>query len=182
MRALRILGIAFGAPLIVVSLTSCIFAGALLEQAGPVNDRETVEGPPGWEEYPSCPTGPRDDFVWVEGLPNDAIDSAGIRADCGDTWIESDGDSFVGVADFTVTESQLDALRDGLIDAGWQMKWDDFAPVSSPAAERGAAGARDFYIDDDERLLAVEIYNNGTDPVSYTAYIDYHSPETRALR
>lgn len=37
-------------------------------------------------------------------------------------------------------------------------------------------------VDNDTRLLAIEIYHNGTDPISYTAYIDYHSPKTRLLK
>ncbi len=48
-------------------------------------------------------------------------------------------------------------------------------------------GARDYYLptgisEGEFTRLAIELYGNGTDPASYTAYIDYLSPETRALR
>ena len=104
-----------------------------------------------------------------------------MNPDCGDTWIEPDGDSFMNVTDYSLTEAQINAVTAALIESGWELKWDDFAPVTSASAPRDGVGARDFYRDGDQHKLAIEIYHNGTEPITYTAYIDYYSPETRAL-
>jgi hypothetical protein len=171
------------AAMTVTTLSGCIFAGAVLEEAtqfGPVNDRPVVDGPAGWEEFVSCEGGPRDDFIWIDGIPSDELDAVGIRPDCGDTWIESDGDHFMNVTDYSVTEAELDALDAALTAAGWERKWDDFVPAEEGSAPAGV-GARDYYREGDTVKFAIEIYSNPTAPVSYTAYLDYHSPATRAL-
>lgn len=184
MHAARTAGALLIAGVVALSLSSCLVATVVQEatEHGPVNDRPVAAGPEGWTEFPSCEAGPRDDFVWVDGLPSDELTLAGIAPDCGDTWIEDDGDSFVNVTDYTLTEAQIDALGAALEASGWEKKWDDFAPVSNPAAPREGVGARDYYVDNDTTLLAIEIYHNGTDPISYTAYIDFHSPKTRLLK
>lgn len=182
MRVVRVVAAAITAAVAVCSLSSCVLLPSIVDevsQNGPVNDRPVVDGPVGWTEFPSCEGGPRDDFVWVDGIPSEEIDAAGIVPECGDTWIEADGDSFVGVAEYALTDAQLDALDAALVASGWELKYDDFvaATASSPSE---LAGARDYYLDD-ETKLAIEIYNNATNPITYTAYIDFHSPATRAL-
>jgi hypothetical protein len=162
------------------SLSSCVLLPIVGEAAqnGPVNDRPVNAGPEGWEVFASCEGGPRDDYVWIDGFPSTELESAGVNPDCGDTFIKSDGDSFMDVADYSLTVDQLNAIEAALVASGWEKKWDDFDPL----AASGAAGARDFYRDNDQRLVAIEIYRNPSSSVSFTAYIDYHSPETRALR
>lgn len=163
-------------------LSSCIMMPSIVSevsQNGPVNDRPVVEGPEGWTDFPSCEAGPRDDYVWVDGFPSTELASTGIDPDCGDTWIEPDGDNFMNVTDYSLSAAQLDALEAALVASGWEKKWDDFVPATGPDRVLQSVGARDFYRDGDTRLFAVEIYYNGSN--SYTAYLDYHSPETRAL-
>ncbi len=184
MSAPRLLAAIALAALTLSSLSGCILLGPAIQEASqfaPVNDRPVVDGPAGWEEFPSCEGGPRDDYVWVDGLPNQELTAAGVVPDCGDTWIEEDGDNFMNVTDYSLTEQEIDAIGAALEASGWEKKWDDFAPVESASAPPVGVGARDYYRDGDTLLLAIEIYHNGTNPISYTAYIDYHSPLTRAL-
>jgi len=184
MSAIRVLGAVAGSAFIALFLSSCVLLPSIVNEAtqhGPVNDRPAADGPEGWTEFPSCEGGPRDDFIWVDGIPSAELDAAGIGPDCGDTWIEEDGDSFMNVTDYSLTEEQLDALGDALIASGWEKKYDDFVPATATTGQVGV-GARDYYTSNDDVKFAIEIYNNGTDPVSYTAYLDYHSPSTRALQ
>jgi len=151
----------------------------------PENEREVVTGPAGWTEFPHCPGGPNDDWIWIDGFPAEALENAGIEPRCGDTWIEADGDSFENVTVPDLTEAQLTALDDELATAGWEKLWDDFAPAE-PGAVPAPVGARDYYLDGVTdgafTRLAIELYSNATDPVTYIGYIDFLSPETRALR
>lgn len=149
------------------------------------NDRDPVEGPAGWTEFEHCPAGPNDDWVWVEGFPVEAFEAARIEPECGDTWLQDDGDHFVNVTEFTFTEESLDAFGTALEDLGYEQLWDDFAPAE-PGDPNDGVGARDYYLDGvhegpDVELLAIELYYNGDDPVTYTGFIDYHAPSTRAL-
>jgi hypothetical protein len=148
------------------------------------NDREVLTGPTGWTEFPHCPAGPNDDWIWIEGFPAEALEEAGIEPKCGDTWIEADGDSFENVTVSDLSDADLAALDAELTSAGWVKLWDDFVPAE-PRAIPAPVGARDYYLDGvtdgDFTRLAIELYGNGTDPVTYIGYIDYLSPETRAL-
>lgn len=184
MSVVRVLTVVAGSALIAVSLSSCVLLPSIVDEAsqhGPVSDRPVVDGPDGWTEFPSCEAGPRDDFQWVDGIPSEELDSAGIDPDCGDTWIEQDGDSFMNVTDYSLTEEQLTSLGDALVASGWEKKYDDFVAATATTGQVGV-GARDYYTSNDDVKFAIEIYNNGTDPVSYTAYFDLHSPSTRALQ
>ena len=175
-----VVGTILVAGIVTVGLSSCSLIGSLVPASA--GDEPVGLGPEGWSDLGNCVGGPNTDFRWIDGIPSEELARAGVFPDCGDSWVQADGDSFVGVADYTLTADQLAALDRELTKSGWTLRVDDFEPVASADAPRSAVGARDYYTDDDERLLAIELYHNGTNPISYTAYIDYHSPETRALK
>jgi hypothetical protein len=168
-------------------LSSCALLPQLLSGGEPAeNDRVAVDAPDGWATLEHCPAGPNDDWVWVEGYPNVALEDAGIVPSCGDTWIEDDGENFESIQVSAVPESALDELGASLSELGYESLFDDFAAVPDGSASRGGVGARDYYLDGayegDFTRVAVEIYHEGGDPSTYTAYIDFLSPGTRALR
>jgi hypothetical protein len=160
------------------ALTSCALVPLLPK---PVHTRESTAGPDGWENFPGCPGGPKDQYVWVEGFPYQELEEAGMRPACGDTWIEDDGEHFIDVLVPDMTEAQLEEFGEALVASGYEKKWDDFVPAVSSSEPKAGVGARDFYLPDLETRVAIEIYHNGTDPITYTAYIDYLSPLTREL-
>jgi len=135
---------------------------------------ESLPGPEGWRQFDHCNGGPNEDYVWVEGIPAEQIMASGIEPTCGDVWFQDDGDHFVNVTDFEVTIDELDALRDALLAEGWEMPVEEFTGAD--------LYARDFYLDDSyDTRLAIELYRNPMGGGSYTAYLDYLSPLTRAL-
>ncbi len=182
----RALAISLIASLALVGLSGCLFLPPI---SIPLTDRndddpddsdddpaadDELPGPEGWRAFDHCSGGPDDDYVWVEGIPTTAIDEAGIEPSCGAVWFQDDGDHFVNVTDYEVTIEELDALRDLLLAEGWQMPVEEFKGPD--------LYARDFYLGDDlDTRLAIELYRNPLGGGSYTAYMDYLSPLTRAL-
>jgi hypothetical protein len=168
----------------VLLLSGCVLFPLVPQPAPPENDRPPAEGPAGWAVLPHCVGGPNDDWVWVDGFPNEEFDASGATADCGDTWVESDGESFVDVTDLEITTEQLDALGAALEASGYENLFDDFVP-GTPAPGEDYYGARDYYLDGiadgDFTRLAIEIYPSHTDPSQWTAYMDFLSPLTRKL-
>ncbi len=145
----------------------------------PANDRPAVTGPEGWIEFEPCPTGPRDEWVWVDGFPNQELEAAGIVPVCADTWIEDDGDHFIGIVDRGVEFDQFQTLHGAMLAAGWAVTYDDLVP-GEPGAEPGPVGWRDYSLDDGETLFVIEVYFDG-EGAGYTVFADLHSPGTREL-
>lgn len=165
----------------VALLTGCTI---LAEDPVPRPSASTGAESSGWEQFPHCPEGPQTDWVLVDGFPAAELEGAGIVPDCGDTWARDNGEHFVNVTALEATEEQLDDLGEWLERSGYVELFDDFVPAL-PGPPAALAGARDFYLDGvhdgDFTRVAIEIYSNGVDPQTYTAFIDYLSPETRAL-
>lgn len=167
---------------VLLALTGC-FPPVLSapHSAAPTATPAGSAAPSGWAQFPHCSGAPNDPWVWVDDYPIEAFDAAGIAPICADTWVEADGETFLGVMHPHLTLDDIDALGAGLEDLGYVALVDDFDPT---AALNAYAGARDYYLDgshgDDFTRLAIEIYVN---PVGggFTAYIDFLSPQTRAL-
>jgi hypothetical protein len=142
-----------------------------------------VGAPAGFEEFDHCDGAPEEPWVWVDGFPADEFTASGATADCGDTWPQDDGETFVNITAYTMTLDQLDAFGAALEGSGYQKLFDDFVP-GTPSGE-SYYGARDYYLDGvsdgDFTRLAIEIYPSTVDTTTWTAYIDYLSPETRNL-
>jgi hypothetical protein len=141
-------------------------------------------GPPaGWDTFTHCDGAPENPWVWVDGFPADAFDSTGATVDCGDTWPEDDGNTFVNITAYKLTLDQLNAFGTALEASGYEKLFDDFDPAT-PSGE-SYYGARDYYLDGvsdgDFTRVAIEIYPTVTGSDFWTAYIDYLSPETRKL-
>jgi hypothetical protein len=154
------------------------------DPAGPqATDAPAGEAPAGWAEFPQCEGGPGEDWVWVDGFPSDEFETAVGAPDCGDTWLQDDGETFLNITDYEITVDQLDAFGAALEASGYQKLFDDFVP-GTPSGEE-YYGARDYYLDGDYEgdftRLAIEIYPSHSDPEQWTAYIDYLSPLTRQL-
>jgi hypothetical protein len=146
-------------------------------------DAPTTGPPAGFEEFPHCEGAPEEPWVWVDGFPAGEFNSSGATADCGDTWPQDDGDTFVNITSYAMSVEQLDAFGVALEASGYQKLFDDFVP-GTPSGE-SYYGARDYYLDGisdgDFTRLAIEIYPSTLDPAKWTAYIDYLSPLTRQL-
>lgn len=171
--------------------TALLLAGcSLLQVPGPSQTQDppaptggTGDAPAGWETLTHCDGAPEEAWVWVEGFPADEYDSTGATLDCGDTWPQDDGETFVNITDYEITLEDLDEFGAALEASGYEKLFDDFVP-GTPSGE-DYYGARDYYLDGDYEgdftRLAIEIYPSHTDPDQWTAYIDYLSPSTRAL-
>ncbi|MEO5920684.1 MAG: hypothetical protein ABIQ01_06015 [Pseudolysinimonas sp.] len=141
-------------------------------------------GPPaGFEELAHCDGAPETPWVWVDGFPAAEFEASGATADCGDTWPQDDGETFVNITAYAMTVEQLDAFGAALEASGYEKLFDDFTP-GTPSGE-SYYGARDYYLDGVSdgafTRLAIEIYPTDASETTWTAYIDYLSPETRAL-
>ena len=139
-----------------------------------------------WQTLPHCGGAPDHPWVLVQDFPVDALRAADVVAACGDVWLKDDGRHFVDVTDRSVTDADFARIDEELTAAGYVKLWDDFKPAVPGRTAADGVGARDYYLRGehggvDETKLAIEIYYNGTDPVSYTAFIDFSSPSTRAL-
>jgi hypothetical protein len=161
-----------------------LLAGCTLVAGEPTETPVASSSDFSWDAFPHCPGGPETDWVRVAGFPTAEIEATEIRPDCGDTWTTDGGEHFTNVTALAVTDTQLDAFGVELSGSGYDKLVDDFQPADAggPAV---LVGARDYYLDGihdgDFTRVAIEIYSNGTDPQTYTAFIDYLSPETRAL-
>jgi hypothetical protein len=164
--------------LVLPLLSGCFLIPSLIPPPAP-NERPTSEGPEGWTEFESCPAGPRDEWVWVDGFPSEQLEAAGIEPICADTWIQEDGDHFIGVVDRGVQFEQFDALSEAMVDAGWTITYDDLVEVADDT-EPGAVGWRDYELDGGETVFIIEVYYDGQG-AGYTVYADHRSPGTRAL-
>jgi hypothetical protein len=146
-------------------------------------DAPPAGAPAGFEEFPHCDGAPEEPWVWVDGFPAAEFDSSGATADCGDTWPQDDGDTFLNITSYAMSVEQLDAFGAALEASGYQKLFDDFVP-GTPSGE-SYYGARDYYLDGisdgDFTRLAIEIYPSTADASMWTAYIDYLSPATRRL-
>jgi hypothetical protein len=176
-----------GAFLSVVAL--CTMSGcALISQVAQDSARQPpmplVDSVDDWESFPHCPGGPETEWRLVDGFPVKALEAAGLAPECGDSWADDEGEHFENVTEFRIDEDGIAALGDALVAVGYVELWNDFAPAPDGAAA-APVGAMDFYLDGlhegDFTRLAIELYANGGSPQSYTAFIDYLSPETRAL-
>ena len=148
-------------------------------------DTPAGEAPAGWETLEHCDGAPEHSpWVWVDGFPAAEFDASRAVPDCGDIWLQDDGETFAGIASFEISAAQLDEFGAALEGSGYQLLFDDFVP-GTPAEGQTYYGARDFYLDGvyegDFTRLAIEIYPSKVNPEQWTAYIDYLSPETRAL-
>jgi hypothetical protein len=152
-------------------------------QDPPAPTGEPGGAPAGWETLTHCDGAPEDPWVWVEGFPADEYDSTGATFDCGDTWLQDDGENFVNVTDYEMTVDEIDAFGAALEASGYEKLFDNFIP-GTPSGE-DYYGARDYYLngdyEDDFTRVAIEIYPSHTAADQWTAYIDYLSPETRQL-
>jgi hypothetical protein len=140
-------------------------------------------GPPaGWASFDNCEGGPGVDWAWIDGFPADEFDSTGATADCGDTWPEDDGNTFIDVTAYAMTTDQIDEFGSALEASGYEKLVEDFDPTT-PSGE-SYYGARDYYLDGisdgDFTRLAMEIYP-GAEAATWVVYIDYLSPLTRQL-
>jgi hypothetical protein len=142
-----------------------------------------AEGPVGWRDLEPCD--PSDRWVWVEGYPAEQMESAGLSADCGGTYFDSDVPTYVSAGDRSVSDAELDALRalleaDGytLTDTTFVHPDADTQPglVGSFFYERNAGDASAY-----EAIYIVNIWPGG-DPVAYNTFVDYESPATRELQ
>lgn len=175
-RSLKLAGLAIA---VLPLLSGCLFFPNVLPPA-PANDRPAVDGPAGWTELPSCPDGPRDEWVWVDGYPSEELDAAGISPVCADTWIEEDGDNFVGIMSNGVQYEQFAALHDAMLAAGWESTYDDLQEYPQDGSDRGLVGWRDYELDGGATVFIIEVYFDG-EGLGYTVYADLHSPATREL-
>src|SRR4051812_4225585 len=173
-RILATSGILLVVPLL---LSGCFLLPSVLPPA-PANDRPAASGPQGWTDFDSCPTGPRDEWVWVDGFPSEELDAAGITPICADTWIQDDGDHFIGVVARGVQFEQFEVLADAMLASGWAATYDDL--VEGEPGTTGAVGWRDYELDGGDTLFVIEVYYDG-DGAGYTVYADLHSPGTRDL-
>jgi hypothetical protein len=178
----------FGAAVTAGAVAVLALSGCFLPMS-PVSPTGTgdpvVEAPAGWAEFPHCEDAPDDAWVWIDGFPAEAFEAAGVEVECGDTWIEDDGENFLNVTSYSVTEADLDALGAQLEALGYELLVDEFVPVAENAV-RDYAGARDYYLrgafEGDFTRMAIEIYaNGGAGTPTYVAYFDYLSPLTREL-
>jgi hypothetical protein len=175
----RHLRVAIVAIAVLPLLSGCVFFPNVLPPA-PANERPAADGPEGWTEFPSCPNGPRDEWVWIDGFPAEELDAAAIEPQCADTWIEDDGDHFVGVVASGVAFEQFDVLNGAMVAAGWDVTYDDLQPTPQDGAEVGLVGWRDYELDGGDTLFVIEVYFDG-EALGYTVYADLHSPATREL-
>ncbi len=147
------------------------------------SDTPSTDAPAGFEEFAHCDGAPEVPWVWVDGFPAAEFNSSGAIADCGDTWPQDDGDTFLNITAYSMSVQQLDDFGTALEDSGYQKLFDDFIP-GTPSSE-SYYGARDYYLDGISdgafTRLAIEIYPASDDDTLWTAYIDYLSPLTRQL-
>lgn len=137
-----------------------------------------VNGPVDWTDLDSCDDGSGGTaWVLVETFPADEIDAAGIAPFCGDTFVADDGNSFVGAV-ATITEQQIFLLGGTLVSAGYALTSDDIT-TGAYGGTGQYIGAREYTLGD--AMLVVSAYDNGVRPLSLTVFLDYYSPQTRAL-
>ncbi|HWM33442.1 MAG TPA: hypothetical protein VNR36_04300 [Pseudolysinimonas sp.] len=139
--------------------------------------------PAGWEELPHCDGAPEEPWTWVDGFPAAEFEASGASADCGDVWVQDDGETFLNLTSYEMTLEQLDAFGGALEGSGYEKLFDDFTP-GTPSGE-SYYGARDYYLDGEYQhaftRLAIEIYPSHSADGAWTAYIDFLSPLTRRL-
>lgn len=120
----------------------------------------------------------------VDGFPTSQLERSGIVPNCGDIWTRENGERFANLTSLETTEAQLNDFGAELEASGYSKLYDDFAPAA-PGPPAVLVGARDYYLDGvhtgDFTRVAIEIYANGKNPQTYTAFIDFLSPETQAL-
>jgi hypothetical protein len=185
-RGFAVSGLTAVATLAFTALAGC--APVVISRApaatAPSPDLGVAQSDSPWASLPHCPGADRSSWQLVPDFPADALDAAGLHPTCGDVWLQDDGDTFVSIAE-VVTEGALDNLGTALEARRFVKLVDDFAPATPGVNERGAVGARDYYLegyhDAGFTRVAIELYSNGTTPATYTAFIDYLSPSTRAL-
>jgi len=137
-----------------------------------------VAGPVDWDDLDSCDDGSGGTaWVLVDSFPADEIDAAGIAPFCGDTFVVDEGDSFVGAV-ATVSEQQIFLLGGTLVSAGYELTSDDLTTQTYDGTGQ-YIGAREYTLG--EAVLVVSAYDNGVRPLSLTVFLDYYSPQTRAL-
>jgi hypothetical protein len=152
--------------------------------SGPTEtDEPTTGAPAGWETFTHCDGAPEEPWVWVDGFPADEFDASGAAVDCGDTWPQDDGETFLNVTSYQMSVDELEAFGAALEASGYEKLFDNFVP-GTPSGE-SYYGARDYYLDGVSdgpfTRLAIEIYPFDDAESAWTAYIDYLSPETRQL-
>ena len=137
-----------------------------------------VDGPVDWADLAPCDADAGAlPWVLVSTFPSDEIDNADIYPFCGDAFIPADGDSFVGAV-ATVTQYEIYLLGGKLTSAGYVLVSDDFDPTIGEG--RGQyLGAREYTLGD--TTLVISAYDNGVRPLSLTVFLDFYSPQTRAL-
>ncbi len=147
------------------------------------SDAPTTGAPAGFEEFAHCDGAPEVPWAWVDGFPAAEFNASGAIADCGDTWPQDDGDTFLNITSYAMSSQQIDDFGAALEDSGYELLFDNFIP-GTPSGE-AYYGARDFYLDGISdgafTRLAIEIYPASDDNTLWTAYIDYLSPLTRQL-
>jgi len=137
-----------------------------------------VAGPIDWRHLGPC--GGDDEalpWVLVSTFPADEIDNADIYPFCGDAYVPSDGDSFVSAV-ATVTFYEVYLLGGKLTSAGYVLASDDFDPMTGEGSGK-YVGAREYTLGDS--TLVISAYDNGVRPLSLTVFLDFYSPQTRAL-
>lgn len=137
-----------------------------------------------WDDLAGCPgaslEGTVDAWTRVDGFPEQQIDSVGILAECGDTWLDQpDGDNFVSIQ-ATMYDTDVELLDSALTLEGYTLEWDDFTTPTDTTIE-GYAGARDYYSADGQTVFTIEAYDVPFVSGLYTVYLDFLSPATRVL-
>ncbi|MEO8263269.1 MAG: hypothetical protein ABI566_11945 [Pseudolysinimonas sp.] len=169
-----------------VSLSGCVLL-PLLPQTGPQATPFTTDGPlanapAGWQDLDPCD--PSDRWVYVEGYPVEEMEAAGLEAECGGTYFDSDVPTYTSVGDSSVSEDQLDTLLGQLEAVGYEQNGSTFQRPE-PGDEPGLVGSfqydRNTDPDGAETIFVVNFWT-GAQPIQYQTFVDYESPATRALQ
>jgi len=162
-------------------LTGCFALPSVPLQRPPSSASEDG-GPQDWASLPHCENGPPDPWVLVDDFPTDLVESAGIQAECGDSYLTTDLPAYVSIADSAVSLAELEAFAAVLEEAGYARTESTFAPVDETSSP-GPLGGWEYTLDAAAgvTLVYVVTFWAGDDADRYFVYIDVESPATRAL-
>ncbi|GAA2538565.1 hypothetical protein GCM10009860_19120 [Microbacterium mitrae] len=153
--------------------------------SSPTPTADASGAPAGWGSFEPCGHEYGVDWVWVDGFPADEMDENALYPQCAEVWLMSLGATETMLTTFVenVSSASINDLGSDLIADGYIETVATFNPDLPP--DDGFYGALVYYrgsdTSPDATGIAIEVYGEDEHNDTFQIYVDYFSPETRAL-